>query len=188
VQQSGGHRLRACRLRSPPTPTADSGWGCPLRYAGCSGSVKPNYGGYRGCAQLFRSWRASIIWGRWGGARARKTSRSSPTTDMEGPDRDDPACADRAFERWRRRGARHDGPNHRGRGRLFRACASRGMRGNDRVAAGDRANRDIECREDGRCGGAPRRYVITATEGAALHLDRPAHPGARFSIPSSRPL
>ena len=61
------------RNRSAPTPTARSG--CQPRSAACSGSSRPT-AGCRGHGP-FRSWRASIMSGRW---RARRRTSHSPMT------------------------------------------------------------------------------------------------------------
>jgi aspartyl-tRNA(Asn)/glutamyl-tRNA(Gln) amidotransferase subunit A len=91
---------------------------------------------------------------------------------MQGPDPEDPACANRAAEpvsALLERGA--EGLTVAVAGGYFRAGASpQAFAAVDRVAAALRANRDIEIPEAARARAAA--YVITATEGAALHLDR----------------
>jgi AtzE family amidohydrolase len=91
---------------------------------------------------------------------------------MLGPDPDDPACADRAAEPVApllARGA--DGLTIAVAGGYFRAGASpEAFVAVDRVAAALGVEQDIEIPEAARARAAA--YVITATEGAALHLDR----------------
>jgi aspartyl-tRNA(Asn)/glutamyl-tRNA(Gln) amidotransferase subunit A len=91
---------------------------------------------------------------------------------MQGPDPQDPACAERAAEPVTpllERGL--DGLTIAVAGGYFRAGASReAFVAVDKVAAALGANRDIELPEAARARAAA--YVITATEGAALHLDR----------------
>src|ERR1700681_2312581 len=91
---------------------------------------------------------------------------------MQGPDPEDPACATRAAEPVTPLLARgHDGLTIAVAGGYFRAGASpEAFAAVDRVAAALGANRDIEIPEAARARAAA--YVITATEGAALHLDR----------------
>jgi aspartyl-tRNA(Asn)/glutamyl-tRNA(Gln) amidotransferase subunit A len=91
---------------------------------------------------------------------------------MLGPDPDDPACANRAAEPAEPLLARGtDGLTIAVAGGYFRAGASpEAFVAVDRVAAALRANQDIEIPEAARARAAA--YVITATEGAALHLDR----------------
>jgi aspartyl-tRNA(Asn)/glutamyl-tRNA(Gln) amidotransferase subunit A len=91
---------------------------------------------------------------------------------MQGPDPDDPACAARAADAVRpilSRGT--DGLTIAVAGGYFRAGASpEAMVALDRAAAALGVERDIEIPEAQRARAAA--YVITATEGAALHLDR----------------
>jgi AtzE family amidohydrolase len=91
---------------------------------------------------------------------------------MQGPDPDDPACAARAAEPVAPligRGA--EGLTIAVAGGYFRAGAGpEAFAAVDRVAAALGANQDIEIPQAARARAAA--YVITATEGAALHLDR----------------
>jgi 1-carboxybiuret hydrolase len=91
---------------------------------------------------------------------------------MQGPDPEDPACANRAAEPVTpllERAA--DDLTIAVAGGYFRAGASpEAFAAVDRVAAALGANQDIEIPEAARARAAA--YVITATEGAALHLDR----------------
>jgi len=91
---------------------------------------------------------------------------------MLGPDPEDPACADRAAEPVTpllERGA--DGLTIAVAGGYFRAGASsEAFAAVDRVAAALGVNRDIEIPQAARARAAA--YVITATEGACLHLER----------------
>jgi AtzE family amidohydrolase len=91
---------------------------------------------------------------------------------MLGPDPDDPACATRAAEPVAPLLARGtEGLTIAVAGGYFRAGAGpQAFAAVDRVAAALGANRDIEIPEAARARAAA--YVITATEGAALHLDR----------------
>ena len=91
---------------------------------------------------------------------------------MQGPDPEDAACADRPIEpvtSLLQRGL--DGLRIAVAGGYFRAGASReAVVAVDRVAAALGVNQDIEIPEAARARAAA--YVITATEGAALHLER----------------
>jgi len=91
---------------------------------------------------------------------------------MQGPDPEDAGCAARPAEPVTpliRRGT--EGLTVAVAGGYFRAGASpEAFAAVDRVAAALGANRDIELPEAARARAAA--YVITATEGAALHLDR----------------
>ena len=91
---------------------------------------------------------------------------------MQGPDPDDPVCAQRAAEPVTQliaRGA--DGLTIAVAGGYFRQGASpAAIVAVNRVAAALGVTRDIEILEAARARAAA--YVITATEGAALHLDR----------------
>jgi AtzE family amidohydrolase len=91
---------------------------------------------------------------------------------MLGPDPDDPACANRVAEPVTpllARGA--DGLTIAVAGGYFRAGASpEAFVAVERVAAALGVEQDIEIPEVARARAAA--YVITATEGAALHLDR----------------
>ena len=91
---------------------------------------------------------------------------------MQGYDPDDPVCADRAAEPVvPLLGRRHRRPAHRGRRRLFQGQdARRRSQAVDRVASALGANRDIEIPQAERARSAA--FVITASEGASLHLDR----------------
>jgi len=91
---------------------------------------------------------------------------------MQGPDAEDPVCTDRPAEPATPSLARGtEGLRIAVAGGYFRkgafpeACVAV-----QRVAAALRANTDIEIPEAGRARAAA--YVITASEGAALHLDR----------------
>ena len=91
---------------------------------------------------------------------------------MQGPDPEDPICADRpvepslpGLERW------SDGLRIAVAGGYFRKGAfPEALAAVDRVAKFLGATREIELPEAGRARAAA--YLITATEGAALHLDR----------------
>jgi 1-carboxybiuret hydrolase len=91
---------------------------------------------------------------------------------MQGPDPDDPTCADRPAEPTIpqiERGA--DGLTVAVAGGYFRKGASpEALVALNRVAAALHAEREIEIPEAARARAAA--YVITATEGAALHLER----------------
>jgi len=91
---------------------------------------------------------------------------------MQGPDPADPACADRAAEPVTPLLERAvDGLTIAVGGGYFRAGASpEAFAAVDRVAAALGVNRHIEIPEAARARAAA--YLITATEGAALHLDR----------------
>jgi aspartyl-tRNA(Asn)/glutamyl-tRNA(Gln) amidotransferase subunit A len=91
---------------------------------------------------------------------------------MQGPDPEDPACAGRAAEPVTPLlGRGIDGLTIAVAGGYFRAGASpEAFVAIERVAAALGANQDIELPEAARARAAA--YVITATEGAALHLDR----------------
>ena len=107
---------------------------------------------------------------------------------MQGPDPDDPVCADRPAEPVVAAArARHRRPAHRGRRRLFPQgrWGPRRSTALDRVAEALGAKREIEIPEAARARAAA--YVITATEGAALHLDRLRTRGARFRSRGARP-
>ena len=107
------------------------------------------------------------------GPLARTTADLALAYDaMQGHDAEDPACATRPVE-----------PVLPGLGRGTRACASRSpadisargaspeaLAAVDRVAKALDATRMVEIPEAGRARAAA--FVITATEGAALHLDR----------------
>jgi aspartyl-tRNA(Asn)/glutamyl-tRNA(Gln) amidotransferase subunit A len=90
---------------------------------------------------------------------------------MQGPDPDDPACTTRAAEPALpvlARGA--DGLRIAVAGGYFRAHNPEAFVAVDRVAAALGVERDIDIPEAARARAAA--YVITATEGAALHLGR----------------
>ncbi len=91
---------------------------------------------------------------------------------MQGPDPEDPACANRTAEPVAPLlGRGIDGLTIAVAGGYFRAGASpEAFVAVDRVAAALGANQDIAVPEAARARAAA--YVITATEGAALHLDR----------------
>ena len=107
------------------------------------------------------------------GPLARTTADLALAYDaMQGGDADDPACAERAADPAHpliARGA--EGLRIAVAGGYFRAGASRdSFMALDRTAAALGVNRDIEIPEAARARAAA--YVITAAEGAALHLDR----------------
>jgi AtzE family amidohydrolase len=107
------------------------------------------------------------------GPLARSTQDLALAYDaMQGPDPEDPACAGRTAEpvtQLVERGL--DGLTIAVAGGYFRVGASpEAFVAVDRVAAALGANQDIELPEAARARAAA--YVITATEGAALHLDR----------------
>ena len=90
---------------------------------------------------------------------------------MQGPDPDDPACTTRAAEPvlpLLARGA--EGLKIAVAGGYFRAHNPEAFVAVDRVAAALGVERDIDIPESARARAAA--YVITATEGAALHLGR----------------
>jgi AtzE family amidohydrolase len=90
---------------------------------------------------------------------------------MQGPDPDDPACTDRMPEpvtALLERGV--DDLRVAVAGGYFRQGASQARLALDRVAAALGATREIDIPEAPRARAAA--YVITATEGAALHLNR----------------
>ena len=107
------------------------------------------------------------------GPLARNTTDLALAYDaMQGPDPDDPACAARPIEPvvpLLERGV--EGLTIAVAGGYF--CADAGPEAFvaiDRVAAGLSVNQDIEIAEAARARAAA--YVITASEGAALHLER----------------
>ena len=117
-----------------------------------------------------RSWRASIIWGRW---RARARDLALAYDAMQGHDPEDPVCAERAGRAGAGRArARHRRPAHRRRRRLLRARRrARGAAPRWRASPRRWApTREVEIPEAARARAAA--YIITASEGAALHLDR----------------
>jgi 1-carboxybiuret hydrolase len=90
---------------------------------------------------------------------------------MQGRDSDDPACADRAAEPvvpLLERGA--DGLRVAVAGGYFKCRTAEAVYAVDRVAAALGANRDIEIPEAARARSAA--FIITASEGASLHLNR----------------
>jgi aspartyl-tRNA(Asn)/glutamyl-tRNA(Gln) amidotransferase subunit A len=91
---------------------------------------------------------------------------------MQGPDPEDPACAQRAAEPVTPLlGRAAEGLTIAVAGGYFRAGASpEAFAAVDRLAAALGVNRDIELPQAARARAAA--YVITATEGACLHLDR----------------
>jgi len=91
---------------------------------------------------------------------------------MQGPDADDPACAQRAVEAASPQLARGlDGLRIAVAGGYFRKGAfPEALSALDRVAKALGVNREIEIPEAQRARAAA--YVITATEGAALHRER----------------
>jgi aspartyl-tRNA(Asn)/glutamyl-tRNA(Gln) amidotransferase subunit A len=99
---------------------------------------------------------------------------------MHGPDPDDPACAERAAEQVA--ASLHDGIEGLRivrAGGYFRAGASaEALSALDIVASALDAAREIELPEAARARAAA--YVITATEGAALHLQRLRTNGEEF--------
>ena len=108
---------------------------------------------------------------------------------MQGPDPDDPVCAGRAVEPDRAALAGGStGCASRVAGGYFRpgACRKRSARS----ARGRGARRDARDRRAARGGArrAPRPIVITAIEGAQLHLDRLRARAAGFRSRHARPL
>jgi aspartyl-tRNA(Asn)/glutamyl-tRNA(Gln) amidotransferase subunit A len=90
---------------------------------------------------------------------------------MQGYDPADPICADRAIEpvaALLQRGA--EGLRIAVAGGYFKSRNAEAVYAVDRVAAALGVNRDIEIPEAERARSAA--YIITATEGASLHLDR----------------
>ena len=90
---------------------------------------------------------------------------------MQGHDPDDPACADRAAEPvipQLERGA--EGLRIAVAGSYFKCKSAETVSAMDRVAAALGANRDIEIPQAERARSAA--FIITASEGASLHLDR----------------
>jgi aspartyl-tRNA(Asn)/glutamyl-tRNA(Gln) amidotransferase subunit A len=90
---------------------------------------------------------------------------------MQGHDPEDPVCADRPVEPTLpslERGA--DGLRIAVAGGYFRGASAEALDAVARVAKALSATREIEIPEAGRARAAA--YVITASEGAALHLDR----------------
>jgi aspartyl-tRNA(Asn)/glutamyl-tRNA(Gln) amidotransferase subunit A len=90
---------------------------------------------------------------------------------MQGHDPDDPVCADRAAEPvfpLLDRGA--DGLRIAVAGGYFKCRSAEAVYAVDRVAAALGANRDIEIPHAERARSAA--FIITATEGASLHLER----------------
>jgi len=90
---------------------------------------------------------------------------------MQGFDADDPACADRAAEP----AAAHldqgiDGLRIAVAGGYFKAKTAEAVAAVDGVAAALGANRDIEIPQAERARSAA--FIITASEGGSLHLDR----------------
>jgi AtzE family amidohydrolase len=107
------------------------------------------------------------------GPLARSTQDLALAYDaMQGPDPDDPACAARAAEPVAPLlGRGTEGLTIAVAGGFFRGRASpEAFVAVDRAAAALGAERDIEIPQAARARAAA--YVITATEGAALHLDR----------------
>jgi 1-carboxybiuret hydrolase len=90
---------------------------------------------------------------------------------MQGVDADDPACADRAREPvlpHLERGI--DGLRVAVAGGYFKCKTAEASQAIDRVASALGANRDIEILQAERARSAA--FIITASEGASLHLDR----------------
>ncbi len=90
---------------------------------------------------------------------------------MQGIDTDDPACADHPVERvipLLEQGA--DGLRVAVAGGYFKCRSGEACYAIDRVASALGVNRDVELPEAERARSAA--FVITATEGASLHLDR----------------
>jgi len=90
---------------------------------------------------------------------------------MQGPDPNDPACADRPAAPvlpLLHKGA--DGLRIAVAGGYFKCKTAEAVYALDRVAAALGANRDVEIPEAERARSAA--YIITASEGASLHLDR----------------
>jgi AtzE family amidohydrolase len=90
---------------------------------------------------------------------------------MQGYDADDPACVDRPAEpvaRHLQRGV--DGLRIAVAGGYFKCKTAETLEAVDRVASALGANRDIEIPQAERARSAA--FIITASEGASLHLDR----------------
>jgi 1-carboxybiuret hydrolase len=90
---------------------------------------------------------------------------------MQGPDGEDPACAGRALEPVApliHNGI--DGLRIAVAAGYFKCQSAEAVQAVDRVAAALRANRDIDIPQADRARAAA--YIITATEGSSLHLDR----------------
>jgi 1-carboxybiuret hydrolase len=107
------------------------------------------------------------------GPLARSTEDLALAYDaMQGPDTDDPACAERRAEPVASLIARGtEGLRIAVAGSYFRAGASgEAFAALERAAAALHVNRDIDIPEAARARAAA--YVITASEGGALHLDR----------------
>ncbi len=165
---SGGSAARWpagwCRSRSAPTPTARSG--CRPRSAACSASSRP----MAGCRARTFPFVASLD---HVGPLARSTRDLALAYDaMQGPDPEDPVCAERAADPVTpllERGL--EGLRIAIAGGYFRAGACpEAQSALARVAAALGAATEIEIPEAARARAAA--YVITASEGAALHLDR----------------
>ena len=182
---SGGSAGRSpagsCRCRSAPTPTVRSG--CQSSLCGIFG-LKPTYG------RLSRARSFPFVASLDHlGPFARSVDDLALAYDaMQGPDPRRPGVrrpAGRA--RLPRIGQRHGRPADRGRRRLFRARAHARRRSprSMRVAKALGATREIEIPEAARARAAA--YVITATEGATLHLDRLRTRAARFRSGGARP-
>jgi 1-carboxybiuret hydrolase len=90
---------------------------------------------------------------------------------MQGFDPDDPVCADRALEPVTPHLAESiDGLRIAVAGGYFKCKTAEALTAVDRVAVGLGADRDIEIPQAERARSAA--FVITASEGASLHLDR----------------
>ena len=168
VRRLGRRRSRpgSCRSRSAPTPTARSG--CRPRFCGVFG-LKPTFG------RLSRAGSFPFVASLDHlGPLARSVADLALAYDaMQGPDPDDPARRDRPPEPRRRRvESRHRRPADRRRRRSFRATATSRTpsRPSQLAAEALGATRRVEIPEAARARAAA--YVITAAEGAALHLDR----------------
>jgi aspartyl-tRNA(Asn)/glutamyl-tRNA(Gln) amidotransferase subunit A len=89
---------------------------------------------------------------------------------MQGPDPDDPACADRPAEPVLLGGSLQGLRVARADGYFLQGASPDAVAAMERVAAALAVTRGVEIPEARRARAAA--YVITATEGAALHLDR----------------
>ena len=106
-------------------------------------------------AHASRSWRASIISGRW---RATPRDLALAYDAMQGPDPDDPVCADRAGRAdAAATRAGHRRPAHRDGGRLFPATARDRSARSRSIASPRRSARRPRGRDSGGRAGTRRR-------------------------------